>query len=104
MAVASHELRTPVAALQATAERVLRDQPPRPVRDAIEAQLARDSGRLGHLIDDLLNLARLDARERPHRSPVDLADLVSAAVERRTHHRPGRTCRTGHRRPRSNHR
>lgn len=80
LADASHELRTPVAALQATAERLLRDQPPRPARDAIEAQLARDSGRLGHLLDDLLNLARLDARERPHRTPVDLADLASAAV------------------------
>jgi signal transduction histidine kinase len=80
LADASHELRTPVAALQATAERLLRDQPARPARDAIEAQLARDSGRLGHLIDDLLNLARLDARERPHREPVDLANLASAAV------------------------
>jgi len=80
LADASHELRTPVAALQATAERLLRDQPARPARDAIEAQLARDSGRLGHLVDDLLNLARLDARERPHREPVDLADLASAAV------------------------
>ena len=80
LADASHELRTPVAALQATAERLLRDQPARPERDAIEAGLARDSRRLGHLIDDLLNLARLDARERPHRQPVDLADLASSAV------------------------
>ena len=80
LADASHELRTPVAALQATAERLLRDQPARPARDAIEAQLARDSRRLGHLIDDLLNLARLDARERPHREPVDLADLAAAAL------------------------
>jgi signal transduction histidine kinase len=80
LADASHELRTPVAALQATAERLLRDQPRRPARDAIEAQLARDSGRLGHLIDDLLNLARLDARERPHRQRLDLAELASAAV------------------------
>jgi signal transduction histidine kinase len=80
LADASHELRTPVAALQATAERLLREQPARPARDAIEAQLARDSRRVGHLIDDLLNLARLDARERPHREPIDLADLASAAV------------------------
>ena len=80
LADASHELRTPVAALQATAERLLRDQPTRPARDAIEAQLARDSRRLGHLIDDLLNLARLDAREPPHRETVDLADVASAAV------------------------
>jgi two-component system, OmpR family, sensor kinase len=80
LADASHELRTPVAALQATAERLLRDQPARPERDAIEAQLARDSGRLGHLIGDLLNLARLDAREQPHREPVDLGELASAGV------------------------
>ena len=80
LADASHELRTPVAALQATAERLLRDQPARPDRDAIEAQLARDSRRLGHLVDDLLNLARLDARERPRQEAVDLADVASAAV------------------------
>jgi signal transduction histidine kinase len=91
LADASHELRTPVAALHATAERLLRDQPARPARDAIEAQLARDSGRLGHLIDDLLNLARLDARERPYREPIDLADLASAVVAAtRTTARAGR--------------
>ncbi len=80
LADASHELRTPVAAIQATAERLLREQPTRPARDAIEAQLARDSGRLGHLIDDLLNLARLDAHERPHKEPIDLTAIASAAV------------------------
>jgi signal transduction histidine kinase len=80
LADAAHELRTPVAALQATAERLLREQPARPARDAIEAQLARDSRRLGHLIDDLLNLARLEAREQPRREPVDLVDIASAAV------------------------
>jgi signal transduction histidine kinase len=84
LADASHELRTPVAALQATAERLLRDQPSRPERDAIEAGLARDSGRLGRLVDDLLNLARLDARERPHVEPLDLVDLASTAVAARS--------------------
>lgn len=80
LADASHELRTPVAALHATAERLLRDQPARPERDAVEAQLARDSRRLGSLIDDLLNLARLDAREVPRRESVDLAQLAATAV------------------------
>ncbi|HEY3776231.1 MAG TPA: HAMP domain-containing sensor histidine kinase [Solirubrobacteraceae bacterium] len=80
LADASHELRNPVAALHATAERLLRDQPERPARDAIEAQLARDSGRLGQLVDDLLNLARLDAREPAQYDPVDLTELVSVAV------------------------
>lgn len=80
LADASHELRTPAAALQATAERLLRDQPARPARDAIEAQLARDSRRLGQLVDDLLNLARLDAHEQPRRESLDLGELASAAV------------------------
>jgi signal transduction histidine kinase len=80
LADASHELRTPVAALQATAERLLRDQPPRPARDGIEAQLARDTRRLGRLINDLLNVARLDAHEQPLHALLDLTDLVSAAV------------------------
>jgi signal transduction histidine kinase len=80
LADASHELRTPVAALQATAERLLREQPTRPARDGIEAQLARDSTRVGHLIDDLLNLARLDAHEQPHRDAIDLSELAATAV------------------------
>jgi signal transduction histidine kinase len=80
LADASHELRTPVAALHATAERLLRDQPDRPARDAIEAQLARDSRRLGRLVDDLLNVARLDARETPRCEVVDLAQLATAAI------------------------
>jgi signal transduction histidine kinase len=80
LADASHELRTPVAALHATAERLLRDQPERPERDTVEAQLARESRRLGSLIDDLLNLARLDAREAPHRESIDLAQLAATAV------------------------
>lgn len=80
LADAAHELRTPVAALRATAERFLREQPERPQRDAIEAQLARDSGRLGKLIDDLLNLARLDAREQQLHEQLDLVDLASAAM------------------------
>src|SRR5581483_11570878 len=64
LADASHELRTPVAALQASVERLLRDQPPRPERDAIEAGLARDGGRLGRLVAALLTPARFKARER----------------------------------------
>jgi two-component system, OmpR family, sensor kinase len=61
LADASHELRTPIAALQATAETLLREQPARPERDRIEAALARDAARLGRLVDDLLGLARLEA-------------------------------------------
>jgi two-component system OmpR family sensor kinase len=80
LADASHELRTPIAALQATAERLLRDQPRRPRRDALEAMLAGDAARLGRLVDDLLSLTRLDATLPAPSTSVDLAHLAEAAV------------------------
>ena len=79
LADASHELRTPVAALQASVETLLREQPERPERDRLEAAVARDSERLGRLVNDLLGLARLEAR--PTRTPVDLASIARPLVE-----------------------
>jgi len=79
LADASHELRTPIAALQASAETLLREQPERPNRDRLEAALARDAARLGRLVDDLLGLARLEAN--PARGPVELGTLARAAID-----------------------
>jgi signal transduction histidine kinase len=79
LADASHELRNPIAALQASVETLLREQPQRPERDRLEAAVARHSERLGRLINDLLSLARLEAH--PTRSPVDLATVARQLVE-----------------------
>jgi two-component system, OmpR family, sensor kinase len=79
LADASHELRTPVAGLQASVETLLREQPERPERDRLEAAVARDSERLGRLVDDLLGLARLEAR--PTRTLVDLAAIARPLVD-----------------------
>jgi two-component system OmpR family sensor kinase len=87
LADASHELRTPVAALQASVETLLREQPQRPERDRLEAAVARDSERVGRLLDDLLGLARLEAR--PTRIPVDLASIVRPLVEHAQARAPG---------------
>ena len=76
---ASHELRNPIAALQASVETLLREQPPRPERDRLEAAVARHSQRLGLLVNDLLSLARLEAR--PTRSLVGLAPIARQLVE-----------------------
>jgi two-component system OmpR family sensor kinase len=79
LADASHELRTPIAALQASVETLLREQPERPERDRLEAAVARDSERVGRLVDDLLGLARLEAH--PTRTPVNLAAIARPLVE-----------------------
>ena len=74
LADASHELRTPIAALQASVETLLREQPERPERDRLEAAVARDTERLGRLVDDLLGLARLEAR--PIRTSIEVAAIA----------------------------
>ena len=79
LADASHELRTPIAALQASIETLLREQPERPESDRLQAAVARESERLGRLVDDLLGLARLEAH--PSRTPVDLAAIVRPLIE-----------------------
>ena len=78
LADASHELRTPIASLQASVETLLREQPERPSRDQLEATLAREAARLGRLVDDLLGLARLEAQ--PQRDPVELDALARTAL------------------------
>jgi two-component system, OmpR family, sensor kinase len=87
LADASHELRTPIAALQASAETLLREQPPRPDRDAIEAAIARDAARLGRLTGDLLGLARLEARHRF--VPLELSALAREAAGQVASRAPG---------------
>jgi two-component system, OmpR family, sensor kinase len=89
LADASHELRTPIAALQATAETLLREQPDRPERDELEARVAGDAARLGRLVADLLDLARLEANEQLAREPVDVGEVAARAVAEAAGHLPG---------------
>jgi signal transduction histidine kinase len=78
VADASHQLRTPLAALQLRLENLERDVAAGGRRDLAAALAEVD--RLGHLVDGLLALARADAA-RPEPVSVDLGDLVARRVE-----------------------
>ncbi|MFJ2738784.1 sensor histidine kinase [Streptomyces sp. NPDC087440] len=87
VADASHELRSPIAALRAHIE--MAQAHPGLLR---LPDLQRDVVRLQALATDLLLLARLDTGEAPAHKPVDLTALVTATVHRRTPERvPVRT-------------
>jgi two-component system OmpR family sensor kinase len=81
VADASHELRTPVAVVRSHAEYAQRvgGDLPEPVSEAL-SRIATEADRMGHLVDDLLLLARLDAGRPLEHSPVDLTRLVLEAV------------------------
>ncbi len=80
---AAHELRTPLAAIRATVESVLR-LPSVSEKDAQETLTVvnRQSQRLTTLVSDLLLLSRLDSKQRPLvKSACCLQDLISDIVE-----------------------
>ena len=83
VADAAHELRTPLATLRARLEIDLR-HPPEGESDAKIGDTRRLSlqqvTRLAALVDDLLQLARLDADPHLHRRPIDLDDLAWETV------------------------
>ena len=74
---ASHELRTPLAIIRTSAEVALRrDRSPESYRDSL-AEISQEAERMTQLVEDLLFLARNDARatEMPM-EPLDLDALV----------------------------
>ncbi len=78
---ASHELKTPVTAIQTLAEALevtLRSDPARAA--SLAKRLTGEAERLARLVTDLLDLRRLEERGPLERVPVDLAELVRRAV------------------------
>jgi signal transduction histidine kinase len=84
VADAAHELRTPIAGVQAAAEAVLQQSPSasQEERDRLHLLLVRESRRAGQLVNDLLDLARIDAGVELTMAPVDLRALADAQAER----------------------
>jgi signal transduction histidine kinase len=82
MADAAHELRTPLTVLRTRAEVALQQERHPTEYDAALTAVAADAERLGHIVDDLLTLARADAGERTiERAPVYLDDVALDAAD-----------------------
>jgi signal transduction histidine kinase len=80
---ASHELRTPLTVMEAEIE-LARSDHTVPDPETLD-RIARESGRLKQIVEDLLWLARFDSTPSPRqREPVELAALVERSVERFT--------------------
>ncbi|MBB5807811.1 signal transduction histidine kinase [Saccharothrix ecbatanensis] len=81
VADAAHELRTPIAGVQAVAEALMQTATAEE-RERLNLLLVRESRRAGRLVDDLLALARIEAGLELHREQVDLLALAEAEVGR----------------------
>lgn len=95
LADAAHELRTPLAGVQAAAEAVLQAGPTADAdtRDRMNLLLIREARRAGRLVEDLLSLARIDVGLELNSRRLDLLELVSAEVDRTLLLAPSLDCR-----------
>ena len=81
VANASHELRTPIANIRATAETLLHAPNDAQLLERFLPPLISEAERLSRLVSDLLNLARAEADEKTVRAPVDLQKIVAQVVD-----------------------
>jgi two-component system sensor histidine kinase SenX3 len=76
----SHELKTPTGALTLLAETIEGESEPEVVA-RLAHRMGAEADRLGRIIDDLLDLSRIEANETPRRDLVPVKGLVSEAVD-----------------------
>jgi two-component system sensor histidine kinase SenX3 len=77
----SHELKTPIGALSLLAETMAAGDDS-PVNHQLADRVQREADRLGHIVDDLLDLSLIEAQERPTREPVPVHGVLHEAAER----------------------
>jgi two-component system phosphate regulon sensor histidine kinase PhoR len=82
VANASHELRTPIANIRATAETMLHAPEDAALVARFLPPLINEAERLSRLVSDLLDLARAEGVEHAPFVPVELQSLLQSVVDR----------------------
>jgi two-component system sensor histidine kinase SenX3 len=77
----SHELKTPVGALSLVAETLEGEDDPAVVA-RLSHRMRAEAERLGRIIEDLLDLSRIEAEESPSREPIAMQMVVGESVDR----------------------
>jgi two-component system sensor histidine kinase SenX3 len=77
----SHELKTPVGALGLLAETLV-TEPDADVARRLASRIHSEAFRVSRIIDDLLDLSRIESEEAPPREPVLVNLVMAEAVER----------------------
>jgi two-component system sensor histidine kinase SenX3 len=76
----SHELKTPIGALEVLAETVASENDPTITRPLAE-RMVKEAERLARIVDDLLDLSLIETQEAPDRTPIPVDVLVDDAVD-----------------------
>ena len=78
----SHELRIPLAAIMGSSETLLEQQLPEPIQKELYSEINIASIRLNRLVENLLNMSRLESgRITPHLDWCDALDLANSVSE-----------------------
>lgn len=77
----SHELKTPIGALDVLAETLAGETDPAVVRPLAE-RIVKEADRLGQIVDDLLDLSLIESQEAPRRASAPVAVIVGDALDR----------------------
>lgn len=77
----SHELKTPVGAISLLAETLLAEDDPA-VADRLANRILSEAIRVGHTIQDLLELSQIEIDEPAEFNIVDIGDLAAEAADR----------------------
>jgi two-component system sensor histidine kinase PrrB len=87
---AGHELRTPLTAMRANLDTLSRNpELPAEQREALVADITAEQDRMVHLLEGLQALARGEAADSLPREPVELGDVLDAAVHGARKRHPG---------------